>query len=67
VRESFLITTKFVTQVELKDLTSMFCSLVSSYKVYKEGAFFFYFTFKIMWHLGWAQRSLTLKAKHKIK
>jgi len=43
----------------------MFCFLMSPFKVYKEGVFSFDFTLKIMCHLRWAQRSLTLKAKHK--
>jgi hypothetical protein len=36
VGESFLITTKFSTKVQLKGLTHMLCFLMSSYKVYKK-------------------------------
>jgi hypothetical protein len=62
--ESFVVGTNFVIKVQLKDLTHMLCLLMSFYKVYKEGAFSFDFTFKIMCNLGCVQRSLTLKAKH---
>jgi hypothetical protein len=53
--------------MQLKDITHMFCSLMSSYKIYKECAFSFDFTLKIMCHLEWAKKSLSLKEKLKIK
>jgi hypothetical protein len=40
---------------------------MSSYKIYKEGAFAFDFTLKIMCHLEWTQRSLSLKENFQIK
>jgi hypothetical protein len=55
------------SKVQLKNLTHMFCLPISSYKVYKKDVFFNVFTLKTMCHLGWTQRSLTLKAKHKMK
>jgi hypothetical protein len=67
VEESFLVAIEFAIKVQLQGLTHMFCLLMSSYKVYKEGDFFLDFTYKIMCYLGWTQRSLTLKVKHKIK
>jgi hypothetical protein len=39
VGESFLVTIEVVTKMQLKSLTHMFCILMSSYKVCKEGAF----------------------------
>jgi hypothetical protein len=39
VEKSCLVAIKFVTKVQLKGLTHMFCILMSSYKVYKKGAF----------------------------
>jgi hypothetical protein len=44
--ESILITIELVTKVQLKGLTHVFYLLMSSYKVYKEGAFFLDFTLK---------------------
>jgi hypothetical protein len=35
----FLIATQFVTNVQLKDLTHMFCSWISSHKLCKQGVF----------------------------
>ncbi len=67
MKESFLVAIEFVIKVQQKGLTHMFCFLMSSYKVYKENAFSLDFTLKTICHLGWVQRSLTLKAKHKIK
>jgi len=67
VEESFLVVIEFVIKAQLKGLTNMFCLLMSSYEVYKEGAFSSNFTLKIMCYLGKVQKSLTLKAKHKIK
>jgi hypothetical protein len=68
VKESFLVAIGFVTKLQLKGLTNMFCVLMSTYKVYKEDVFSFgFFKLKIMCHLKWAQGSSTLKAKHKIK
>jgi len=52
VEEQFLVTIEFASKVQLKHLTHMFSLLMSSYKVYKEGAFFLDFTLKIMCHLG---------------
>jgi hypothetical protein len=52
VGESLLVATKFASKVQLKGLIHMFDLLMSSYKVYKEGAFFLDFTLKIMCHLG---------------
>jgi hypothetical protein len=49
--------------MQVKGSTHMFCLLMSSYKVYKEGALSLNFTLKIMCHLGWAQRSLNLKGE----
>jgi len=66
VEKSFLVLIEFATKVQLKHLTHMFWLLITSYKIYKEGVFYLDFTLKIMCHLGWAQRSLTLKTKHKI-
>jgi hypothetical protein len=43
----------------------MFCPLMSSYELYKESVFSFDFTLNTMCHLGWAQRSLTLKENNK--
>jgi hypothetical protein len=40
---------------------------MSFYKVYKKGGFSLNFTLKIMRHLGWAQKNLTLNTKHKIQ
>jgi hypothetical protein len=65
--ESFLVIIEFAIKVQLKGLTHMFCLLMSSYKVYKEDAFYLDFTFRIMYHLGRVKKNLTLKAKHKIK
>jgi hypothetical protein len=45
----------------------MFSPHFSSWKLYNEGALSYVFTLKNMWHWGWAQGSLTLKAKHKMK
>jgi hypothetical protein len=67
VDESFKIEIEFVTKMQLKGLTYMFYLLMSSYNVYKIDAFPLDFTLKIMCHLGWTQRSLAVKAKHKIK
>ncbi len=61
MEESFLVVIEFVIKVQLKGLTNMFCLLMSSYKVYKEGAFFSNFTLKIMCYLGKVQKSLTLR------
>jgi hypothetical protein len=50
--KSFLVATKFVMKVQLKGLTHMFSFLMSSYKLYKKGAFSLDFTLKIICHLG---------------
>ncbi len=67
MEESFLIVIEVATKVQLKGLTCTFYLLMSSYKLYKEDAIFLNFLLKIMCHLGWVQKRLTLKAKHKIK
>jgi len=46
VDEPFLVAIELVTKVQLNGLTHMFCLLMSSYKVYKKGAFFLDFTLK---------------------
>ncbi len=68
MEESFLVAIEFVTKVQVKGLTHMFCLLMSSYKVYKEGILFEFHIKKYV-SFGWAQRSLTSKGKalNKIK
>jgi hypothetical protein len=63
MEESFKIVIEVATKVQLKGLTYMFCLLMSFYKVYKEDAFFLDFLWKIMCHLGWAQKKLNHKGK----
>ncbi len=46
MEDPFLVAIEFVTKVQLKGLTHMFCFLMSSYKAYKKGAFSLDFTLK---------------------
>jgi hypothetical protein len=65
----FLIVTWFATNVQLKDLTHMFCPWIPSHKLYKQGAFFCVLSVHIKIHVPiWDElKKLTLKTKYKIK
>jgi hypothetical protein len=52
----------FATKVQLENLTHMFCSLISSCKVYKKGAFSYVFTLKKV-PLGMNSKKINLKTK----
>ncbi len=67
MEELVLVAIGFAIKKQLKGLTDMLCLLMSSNKKYKEDGFLLDFKLKIMYHLKWAPKSLTLKAKHKIK
>jgi len=52
VEKSFLVAIEFAIKLQLKGLAHMFCFLMSSYKIFKEGALSLDFTLKIICHLG---------------
>jgi hypothetical protein len=66
-KTKFLITTQFAINVQLKDLTHMFCSRISFHKLYKKCLFSSVLTLKYMCSFGKSLKSLTLKTKHRIK
>jgi hypothetical protein len=57
----FIISTQFVSNVQLKDLTNMFCFWILFHKLYKQGVFYFVFTLKYMSQFGMSLRKYNLK------
>jgi hypothetical protein len=55
--------TLFTTKEQQKQLTLMLCFLISCYKLYKEGVFFYVLTLKYKCHLGKNSKKLNLKNK----
>jgi hypothetical protein len=62
----FIIANWFAIEKKPNDLTHMFCLWILFHKLYKEGVLYSHIKTNLP-ILGWVQKSLTWKTKHKIR
>jgi len=58
-----LIAAQYAINVQLKDLTHMFCLWISSHKLYIKNVFYYVFTLKYMCQFGMSSKKFTPQEK----